>query len=397
MPEASLKVLLIENDPDYVTRIQSLLSQAQGLSLDLQWAEALLPGLDRLAKTNFDVALIDASLPDSHGLDSVEALRMHAPGVPLIILSGVDNEAMALRAVHIGAQDYLVKSKLDSEMLCRSLRCAVIRHKSRAAAGTVENSGNKCRVIGCIGAKGGVGTSTIACHTALELKRQAGQRVLLADLDLGGGSIAFLTQARSTYTILDAARDLLRLDQGFWEKVIGDGPAELEVLPLLSPVCFPEPIHADRIRYVVRFLRTIYSWVVLDLGRLNPFSAGLLSDLTDLLLVSTFDLAAVRDCRQVVQRLAELGFASRDVHLVVNQVPKLDCVAAREVPKVLGIPNSTVVPESSPNLLDGKNGVRPYMARLAGRLAGIEEPPPVWRRLPFFTGFSARDRQFKTA
>ncbi len=396
MPEPGLKILLIENDPDYAGHLRKLLSQAQGACFDLQCVEALLPGLDRLAKGGFDIVLIDAGLPESHGLDAVEALRMHAPGVPLVILSSRDSEALALRAVHIGAQDYLVKSRLEPELLYRSLRCAIVRHQSRATAGA-ETPAPPGRVVGCLGAKGGAGTTTIACHAGLELKRLCGRRVLLADLDMSGGAVGFFTQAKSTYTILDAADDLLRLDPSFWEKVVGDGPEELEVLPLAAPVCSAEQLRAGRTRYVLRFLRTIYPWVVLDLGRLSPFTAGLLSDLTDLLLVTAFDVAAVRDTRRVVQRLAEMGFESRRVTLVVNGVPKLDCVAAREVSKMLGIPGSLIVPEASAGLLDARNGIRPHMARLAASLAGVEQPPSAWKRLPFLAGLAGRTRQLKTA
>ena len=101
MPEPRLKVLLIESDSGYAAQVRDMLSQSQVQSFDLQWSEALLPGLDRLAKGDFDVVLIDTSLPECHGLDALEALRMHAPGVPIVILSGLDSEALALRAVQI--------------------------------------------------------------------------------------------------------------------------------------------------------------------------------------------------------------------------------------------------------------------------------------------------------
>jgi Flp pilus assembly CpaE family ATPase len=148
---------------------------------------------------------------------------------------------------------------------------------------------------------------------------------------------------------------------------------------------------------VLHFLRSIYPWVVLDLGRLSAFTAGLLSDLTDLLLVTTFDLASVRDTRQVVLRLAEMGFESRRVTLVVNKVPKMDCVAALEVSKVLGIPSSIVVPEGSTGLLDAKSGIRPPMARLASMLAGVEDRPSAWQRFPFLAGLAGKNRQLKIA
>jgi len=397
MSETCLKILLIESDPAEAARIRTMLSQAEGLSFDLDWVAALLPGLDRLAKGDVDIMLLDSSLPDSHGLDAVEALRMHAPAVPIVILSGLDSEAFALRAVQIGAQDYLVKRKMEPDLLCRSLRYAIVRQKSQADCSRTESQAAPVRVIGCIGAKGGVGTTTVACHSALELKRQTGQRILLADLNMSGGSVGFLTKAKSTYTILDAANDLLRLDGSFWEKVVSNGPEDLEVLPLTAPICSDEQIQPDRIRYVLSFLRSLYPWMVLDLGRLGPFPASLLSDLTDLLLVTTFDLPSVSETRRVVQRLAELGFESRRVTLIVNRVPKMDCVAAREVSKVLGIPASIILPESSTELLDGKSGVRSHVARLAANLAGLAEKPPAWRRFGLLAGLSGKNRQLKIA
>lgn len=397
MDEPRLKILLIEDSLADAEVVRNLLARAEGLRFELQWVEALLPGLDRLARGDVDVVLVDSHLPDSHGLDAIPALRMHAPTVPLVILSDQDNEGFALRAVQIGAQDYLVKSRLEPDLLCRSLRYAIVRQRTQADTSKIESQPAPARIIGCIGAKGGVGTSTIACHAGLELKRQTGQRVLLADLNLSGGSVAFLTRATTTYSILDAAGDLLRLDQSFWEKVVFNGPGDLEILPLPSPVCSEEQIRSDRMRYVLRFLRSLYPWIVLDLGRLSPFSASLLSDLTDLLLVTTFDLPAISETRQVVQRLAEIGFESRRVTLVVNKVPKLDCVAALEAPKVLGIPSSLIVPESSAELFDGKSSIRPYLARMAGKLAGLEEKAPAWKPLAFLQGLAGRNRQLKIA
>jgi Flp pilus assembly CpaE family ATPase len=398
MSESRLKLLLIEDDPADAELVRNMLTQAEGFAFDLQWVRALLPGLDRLAKGDIDAVLLDATLPDSHGLDAVPALRMHAPSVPVVILSALDSESLALRAVQIGAQDYLVKGKLQPDLLSRQLRYAIVRQKSQSeSAGAASQPAPPVRVIGCIGAKGGVGTSTIACNSSLELKRQAGQRVLLADVDLSGGSVGFLTQAKSTYTILDAANDLLRLDASFWEKVVSNGPENLEVLPLAAPAYSEEQIHSDRIRYVLRFLRSQYPWIVLDLGRLNQFSTSLLSDLTDLLLVTTFDLATVSETQRVVQRLAEIGFESRRVTLIVNKVPKIDRVAAREVSKVLGIPNSVIVPASSSEGLDGKVGVRQHLVSLAANFVGIEEKLPAWKRLSFLAGLTGRNRELKTA
>jgi len=394
---SGLRILLIEADAEYANQLRDTLSRAPGALCELHVAEGLLPGLDCLARNEFDVVLIDTSLPDCHGLDAVEALRMHAPAVPIVVLSGVDSEALALRAVLIGAQDFLVKSKLEPDSFSRSLRYAIVRQKSKADYTRVESQGSSAQVIGCLGAKGGVGTTAIACHFGLELKRQTGHRVLLADLDMSGGALGFRTGAKSAYTILEAANDLLRLDQTLWERVVSTGPEELEILPLAGPICSEEHIRTDRIRYVIRFLRSIYPWIVLDLGRLSPLTASLLSDLTELLLVTEYEVAAVRETRQVVDRLAEMAFESRQVTLVVNKVPKMDCVAALEISKALGIPFSTIIPEGAADLSDTKSAIRPPLSRLAARVAGLEEKPSAWRYFPFLAGLNSRYRQLKTA
>ncbi len=395
MPEPCLKVLLIERDSEYAGHVRHQLAQAQGQAFDVQWSGGMLAGLDRLAKTDFDVILVDMDLPDCHGLDGLAALRLHAPLAPVVILSGRDDEALALRAVQIGAQDYLCKTGLEASLLQRSLQYAVVRQKS-ANSVNPEPPDPPARIVGCLGTKRGAGTTTLACHSGLELRRQTGQPVLLADFDTVGNSVAAVTAANSTYTVLDTANDLLRLDQTFWETLDLGGPLGLEVLPLPATVS-PEAIPPERIRCVLRFLRTIYPWLVLDLGALNESSASYLSDLTDLLLVTTFDLASVRDTRHAVHQLAEMGFESRRVTLVVNQVPKIDCLAAQEVSKILGIQSSIVVPVGSIGLLDGGNVLRPQVTRLAAKLAGIEVKPVPWKYFPFLSGLYPRTRQLKTA
>jgi len=396
MLELGLKVLLVESDPDTADHVRNLLSQAEGLSFDVERTETLLLGLDRLAKGDVDVVLIGSGLPDCHGLDAVPAVRMHAPSVPIVIVGDLDSAGLALRAVEIGAQDYLVKGRLDTESLSRSLRCAVLRQKSQAESAVSETRAFPARIIGCVGAKGGVGTTTVACQVALGLKRQTGHRVLVADINPSGGSVAFLTRTKITYSTLDAVSDVLRLDQSFWERVVSTGPEELEVLPLAAPIDSDDLLRPERIRHVLRFLRSIYPWIVLDLGRLTPLCAGLLSELSDLLLITSFDLAAMSETRRAVDRLAELAFASRRVTLIVNKVDKQDCSSAREVPKILGIPGSVIVPAGSAELLEAHGPMRSQMMRLAADMAGIERPAArgIFPLLPWF---STKSRQLKIA
>src|SRR5690242_4746269 len=106
-----MRALLIEDNPGDARLIREMLREAGAgqASVELRHADRLSAGLDALAQTSVDLVLLDLSLPDSHGMDTFEAVHHVAPTIPIVVLSGLDDEDLAVRAVHAGAQDYLVK------------------------------------------------------------------------------------------------------------------------------------------------------------------------------------------------------------------------------------------------------------------------------------------------
>jgi len=127
------RVLLIEDNPGDARLIRELLSAEEGASFFLEHADRLSTGLARLAQGNIDVILLDLSLPDSHGLEGLNKICAQVPKVPVVVLSGLSDEAVAINAVQEGAQDYLVKGSVDSALLVRSLRYAIERQHLRVA------------------------------------------------------------------------------------------------------------------------------------------------------------------------------------------------------------------------------------------------------------------------
>ena len=164
MPQPVLDILLIEDNPGDAELVKASLADASDAVFKVHWAQALLPGLDRLARGDIDLVLLDVSLPDSHGLDGLNAIRIHAPELPVVLLTGWDSESLALRAVQGGAQDYLVKGKLQGAELARTLQRTIIRQRLQMAAAPADSGQPRALVVGLLGAKGGVGTTTIACH-----------------------------------------------------------------------------------------------------------------------------------------------------------------------------------------------------------------------------------------
>jgi signal transduction histidine kinase len=128
-----MRILLIEDNEDDACLIQEMLLEKPEAGIQLEWVDRLSRGLAQLALGKSDLVLLDLSLPDSQGLETFDTVQSCGQDVPIVVLTGLDDEAMANQAVRRGAQDYLVKGRLDSYLLVRAARYAVERkHGERA-------------------------------------------------------------------------------------------------------------------------------------------------------------------------------------------------------------------------------------------------------------------------
>jgi diguanylate cyclase len=122
-------VLLIEDNPGDVRLIELMLAEDPDTPFRLSCVDRLSRGLEFLAARKPELVLLDLSLPDSHGLDTFDKVFAHSPSVPIIVLTGNDDQMIALSAVKTGAQDYLVKGKLDRELLVRAMQYSIERKR----------------------------------------------------------------------------------------------------------------------------------------------------------------------------------------------------------------------------------------------------------------------------
>jgi diguanylate cyclase (GGDEF)-like protein len=123
------KVLLIEDNPGDARLIQAMIEEEEGAPFELHFADRLANGLEHLSGGETALVLLDLSLPDSFGLETFAKVYAHSPTVPIIVLTGNDDQKVALSAVKSGAQDYLVKGRLDRELLLRSMHYSIERKR----------------------------------------------------------------------------------------------------------------------------------------------------------------------------------------------------------------------------------------------------------------------------
>jgi signal transduction histidine kinase/HPt (histidine-containing phosphotransfer) domain-containing protein len=133
MKRQAIHLLLIEDSPDDALLIRELLADARQADFHVEHVERLADALERLAHGKIDAVLLDLQLPDSRGLDTFRAVQKSAPSVPVVVLSGFEDETTALTAVQEGAQDYLVKGHVGTAVLERAVRYSIERSRTACA------------------------------------------------------------------------------------------------------------------------------------------------------------------------------------------------------------------------------------------------------------------------
>ena len=128
-----IHILLIEDNPGDARLLMDSLREFGNTHFVLKWEDRLGKGLEHLRREVVDAVLLDLNLPDSHGLHTLAKIQQQDPNIPVVILTGLDDEELAVKAVQSGAQDYLIKGQVDELLLSRSLRYSIERHRTQSA------------------------------------------------------------------------------------------------------------------------------------------------------------------------------------------------------------------------------------------------------------------------
>jgi diguanylate cyclase (GGDEF)-like protein len=131
MDDKIIKILYVEDDMDHAVLIRELLEEIKNVHYKLTHVQRLDEALLEIDNEDYDIVLLDLSLPDEQGVNTVARVCEQAPDIPVVVISGTDDETMAIKALQKGADEYLVKGKVKSHSLSRILRYAIMRHKGR--------------------------------------------------------------------------------------------------------------------------------------------------------------------------------------------------------------------------------------------------------------------------
>jgi two-component system, NarL family, sensor histidine kinase UhpB len=143
MTEKNIRIILVEDNPGDAIIIEEMLKEIYDNKYDLQSFQRVDDGLKHLNE-DFDIMLLDLNLPDSQGIETFNTMNNHAPELPIIILTGLIDEELAINIVSEGAQDYLVKGQIDKQLLSRSIKYSIERKRIEI---DLRNSEEKYRLM----------------------------------------------------------------------------------------------------------------------------------------------------------------------------------------------------------------------------------------------------------
>jgi pilus assembly protein CpaE len=334
------------------------------------------PFLERLDRVQPDVILLEVTRLREPLEEIVKRLRSTSAQPVVFALHTSAHPEAILTALRAGVSEYLYPP------VAEPLNAALERlSQSKEKAGRSSLRGGK--VIAFLSAKGGCGATTIACHVAAEMARQGVGKILLADLDLQSGMVGFLMKTSPAYSMADAVNNLQRLDQSYWRGLVSNGIPNLEIINApTAPAAKQLP--AGHVKQVVAFARTQYDWTLLDLGRnVNPATLSILDMVDTTYLVTTPEVPALHQAKQIVQILLDAGYSRSHLRLVLNRTSKRSDVTFDELESMLGVPVFATVGNdfdvlyeafSEGRLVSDSSVPGADFARLAGKIAGMPEP-----------------------
>lgn len=308
---------------------------------------------------------------------ALRAVKRYAPQTKVVALHTSDDPQTILAAMRAGVTEFIHPPLWEtfSPALERVIAAQVEEQRPQ----------RKGKVIGFLSAKGGCGATTLACHVAVDLKRQTEGNVLLADLDLTSGLVGFVMKAANTYSILDAVSNISRLDESLWKALVHEWKPGIGVIASPEDFSFESAPKRDDFRRVLQFARTQHDWIVLDLGRsCNDIVSALYPEMDELLIISVLEVSALHGLKLIAQKLRDRGEDISKLQLVLNRTPKMMDITREELQGILGRPLFAMVPNDYPSLyqayssgtlLPPQNRLAQQFSVLTSKLVGKEMAP----------------------
>jgi pilus assembly protein CpaE len=285
-----------------------------------------------------DIFLISVEEPVARALQTMEALGDAVPDVPIVAYSALADAASVRRAMVAGARDYLIKP-LKPEDLSRAIYGVMEQEEKRrlrSSSGERRETAAHGTIITIFGAKGGIGKTTISTNLATALVRGTGSTVTLVDMDTRFGDVAIMMDVAVEQSIADLARHVDEMDRDTVRDYLVRHHSGVMILPApLHPTEWRNVTPAQ-ITKILDLLAQTYDYVVVDTpGTFNEIVAATLEAASIILLVTSMDIASIKDTALALEMLQSASVSEDKVKLMINHSTAANTLREEDVERVL--------------------------------------------------------------
>lgn len=380
--------------------IEQLPGQMQGLAFAGEFQAYIRKGQrpqfpQSVRRATACVAWIDFDQNAEAALETAEVLHdMTAPVITCIGIASRLETGLLLRAMRAGCSEFLEKP-----VNAGHLKEALERIQSRTFA-RMESSASRGRILSLFGAKGGVGTTTLAVHLAAYLARLHGKKTLLIDHNHQLGHVSLLLGLEeNNYHFDDLLRNADQLDAELLNGFLLRHSSGLAVISSPSTCTVRQRATPEEVERIFAFLRTEYDYVVIDSSLQYDDAAAMIQHSDNVYLVSTPDVAALRDLSRYVEHLGLTNSSTDKLHVAINRSSSQDAIGQEQIEKVVKFPVSVSIPNHYGELMRAVNAGEPIwpqrrsefaarMSRWAAQLAGGQSPVSTLSRHASKKGFA---------
>ncbi len=329
-PGYRTRILIVDRDPSAVAVVRSIL-RAQGW--EVMHCKTGADALDKARLEGPDAILTELELSDMDGADLCRALRqrVETASTPIIVLSASPGVAERVASLRAGASDYLVKPPDAQELIAR-LKAVLDLRKEKAGF-----------VTAVLGAKGGVGTSTVAVNLAVALRRETRASVAVVDAAVTTGCIDVMLNLQAS----GASQRLPEFSELEWsdfEAILTPHVSGVQALLLQQQAA--DGISPDDLRRVLVALRKVRDYVIVDTWAVLDENTLTVLDLADrVLLVLTPEITALRGAKVFLERASALGLARERVVPILNRYPQRGGLQRRDIENAMGVAAQLTIPD----------------------------------------------------
>ena len=285
-----------------------------------------------------DIVVVDGRAGTQSTMQTVERVKIAAPTANIFFVAQDSAPELILHSMRAGANEFLTwppaRETLDE---------AIRRMATRLEAAPGDRS--PTTTLSFFGAKGGVGTTTVAVNCAVELARLTNRATLIVDLKPGLGAVSLFLGLRSRYTLLDALDNVHRLDAEFLRDLVVKHKSGLELLAGSANFERPGSSDSGAVEEVLRLLGRYYEFIVIDVGNeITPCATAALYASDVISLVTNPDVPSVRNAQRLLEKIAQLGTSSERIRVVLNRAAEPFPIPLSQIEGALGHQIAHVIP-----------------------------------------------------